>query len=195
MSSKRIMNEAQRDAVVRKLYREALALDWLHLPDAKHTEQYLKWLEDREVGKVLEKWIDAGKIRVWLKDVPMKEFARALAGEGDFAHCLDVHPYKVSNIVRAALGEGWSETPGSVGIKPLHCVAQKGAEKRWLCWGPPQGFKHLLWSALERWDKAPDTSPLIVVHDSLAAPITSSERRKQEHIAGRVRLEVKFIRV
>lgn len=195
MSSKRIINPKQREAVVRKLYRDALALDWLHLPDAKHSEQYRKWIEDPEVGKVLGKTFDAGEIRVWLKDVPMKEFARALAGEGDFAHCLDVHPYKVSNIVKAALGEGWSEIPDTVGIKPMHCVAQKGSEQRWLCWNRARYFKDLLWSALERWEKAPETSPLIVVHDSLAAPVSSSLKRKQERIAERAGMEVKFIRV
>jgi len=170
-------------------------MDWEHCTHQEHTEQYARWLESKDVGGILSQWMSPEEQRVWLKDGPMKEFARAMAGEGPFAFHLQHHPRSPSLIVERTLGPPWKLRHGSTGIKPLQCEASDGRKITKIFWGPAKDFKHLLWAALDAWQLTPDREMLIVVFDTMQNQITLAERNKLEAFGRRCQFKISFIRI
>src|SRR5690606_19065488 len=118
-------SQVERD-IVRRLYQDAQRLDWIHLSMGERRRQYAAWLEAAEVGGVLVQFLSRERARVWMKDGPMKEFARATAGVGRFASFVDQTGRGPGEMTELALGSEWTVVRGSVGIKPLHCLAERG---------------------------------------------------------------------
>jgi hypothetical protein len=193
--ARKVTNDRHVAEVVRKVYDDAQRLEWEYLSQREHTEQYARWLADPQVGGVLADWMSPEEQRVWLKDGPMKEFARALAGEGPFASHLSVHPRSPKVVVSRVLGDGWWPIPGSIGVKPLRCEASNGSSKVMLFWGPSRDFKHLLWAAVDAWECNPDLSLRVAVFDTVSSPIARQERERLLRIAGRCSVDVAFVRV
>lgn len=188
---RKIDNEKHIATVVRKIYADAQAHDWEHLTHPEHTEWYARWLS-QDVGKTLADWMSPEEARVWLKDGPMKEYARALAGEGPFAKYLDEYPRAPAKIVGQSLGPQWTVVPNSVGVKPLQCQAEvKGSPPIFVFWGPSRDFKHLLWAALNVGDRP----SCIVVWDTVGNPLSKVDREHLLKIGQRCALELKFIRL
>ena len=192
---RKISNEKHISRVVRHLYVDAKALDWEHMSPADKTAKYSAWLDHPEVGALLQEWMSAEEARVWIKDGPMKEYARAMAGLGPFADYLPDHPRGSQAVVLAALGEGWSIVEGSVGVKPLHCNAWNGCARVRLYWGPPNDFRHLLWAALLATEIVPSLDARIVVFDTLAHPISATQMKKQVRIGERCGFQIGHIRL
>ena len=193
--SRKITNENHVARVVRKLYEDAQRLDWEHLTSGDKTSQYAAWLDDPEVGALLGQWMSPEEARVWIKDGPMKEYARALAGFGPFAHYLDEHPRGPSAMVKAALGPQWNAVAGLAGIKPLHCTATDGTKRIRLFWGPARDFKHLLWAALEASDSKPSREVKIAVFHTVAHPTPRSVRGQQERFGNRCGIAVSHVKL
>lgn len=192
---RRISNDLHVASVVRKVYEDAVRLDWEHCTHREHTEQYARWLNDPMVGGVLSQWMAPEDQRVWLKDGPLKEFSRALAGEGPFALYMNAHPRSPSEILLRALGGDWEVVLGSCTVKPLQCDARRGAQLVRIYWGPARDFKHLLWAALEQGYATPNRSHHVVVFDSATRPLTAPERQKLIAIAERCGLLFSLIRL
>jgi hypothetical protein len=193
--ARKVTNDDHLESVIRKVYGDALQLDWQHQTDPQHTAQYARWLDDREVGGVLGQWMSLEEQRVWLKDGPLKEFARARAGMGDCARYLDKHPSNPSVVVPRTLGQGWSPVPKSNGVKPLSCRASDGVTSITLFWGPARDFKHLLWAALGMLDRSPNMPVRIAVFDTISAPLAAGKKETFVRIASRCGIEVSFIRL
>ncbi len=191
---KRIEDQAKHKAVVRRIYADARRVDWEHCSQSAKTAQYQRWLEDKDVGGVLKQWMDDGEIRVWIKDGPMKEFARAMAGKGTYAAFLDVHPRSASFIVSAALGTGWRVRPKSEREKPPSFVAERSDASKRVFWGPHKDLKHLLWAALSASASKPDESVVVVVFDTLEGPLTDGDRKQLAAIAARANVPISFVR-
>jgi hypothetical protein len=192
---KKISNEGHVHGVVRKIYRDALELDWEHRSPREHTEQYQRWLADPRVGGVMAEWMAPDEQRVWIKDGPMKEFARALAGEGAYASFLSTHPRSPHEVVSRTMGAGWLPLEGSTDVKPLRCDANKAGETMRILWGPAKDFKHLLWAALEQWHAMPTRPLRVAVFDSVTKPLGDGERCRLGQIAERCRVPLSFIRL
>ena len=192
---KKIANEAHEEAVIRKVYADAAALDWEHIGQVDRTKQYERWTEDKEVGGILGQWMSAAEMRVWLKDGPLKELARARANVGKYAKYLDAHPHSAEIIVPLALDTSWTIVPNSVDEKPLRCLAMHGTKATQLFWGAEDDFKHLLWAALVGWEKAPEAESLVVVFDTVAAPLLPAARTRIERIAARANVKLATIRL
>jgi len=193
--SRKVGNEKHVARVVRKLYADAQAVDWEYMSTADKTAKYAAWLEHPEVGALLQEWMSAEEARVWIKDGPMKEYARALAGFGPFASYLDEHPRGPRAAVSAALGAGWSVVEGSAGVKPLHCDAVSGDDSIRLYWGPTNDFKHLLWAALMAVDKSSAVNARIVVFHTVAHPTPKVWRLRQQRIGKRCGFTVSHVRL
>lgn len=193
--TKRISNEAHETAVIRKVYSDAATLDWEHITQGESTKQYDRWLDDKQVGGILDQWMSRDEMRVWLKDGPLKELARARANFGKYAKYLDEHPYSAEVILPRALGAKWVLVPDSVDEKPLQCLATNGTQTTRLFWGPEKDFKHLIWAALLAWeaDEAADTR--LVVFDTVAAPLVADEQKRLERIAYRAKMLLICVRV
>jgi hypothetical protein len=193
--ARKVSNESHVAGVVQRVYDDAQRLDWEHRSHREHTEQYARWIADPKVGGVLSEWMSPEEQRVWLKDGPMKEFARALAGEGAFATYLNDHPRSPKVVVARALGDGWSPVNGSSNVKPLRCEATNGVQTIRLMWGPARDFKYLLWAALEMWDANPNRVVSVAVFDTLTNPLNRPERDRLEKIAARCQIAVVFVRL
>lgn len=192
---KKVSNAKHVDTVVRKVYADALELDWEHCNQREHTEQYARWLNDPQVGGLLSQWMAPEDQRVWLKDGPMKEFARALAGEGTYALYLTDHPRSPVQLVQRAMGAGWLVVPGTSSVKPLQCDAVMGPQLVRLFWGPAKDFKHLLWAALEHGHRSPMKEARVVVFDSTTRPLSDSEKMKLSQISIRCKIPLTLVRL
>ena len=193
--SRKISNEKHLVRVVRKLYEDAQRIDWEHITLSNKTTRYASWLDDPEVGGILDQWMSPEEARVWIKDGPMKEYARALAGFGAFAHYLEEHPRGPSAMVRAAFGTSWSPIPGTEGSKPLHCVATDSSKALSFIWGPSRDFKHLLWAALEASDSKTGHDVQIAVFYTVAYPTTTATRAQQIRFGKRCGFSVIHIKL
>jgi hypothetical protein len=182
-----------RDEVVRELYRQVETMDWELLSPQQKSQQYARWIEDPAIGGRLTVFQSAEDARVWLKDGPMKEYARALDGEGSFAEFTTKRLSGTDELVRRALGAEWAIVPGSKGNKPMHCMATDGSATRYVCWGKPGTFRDLMWAALNAAVELPQR-PMIVVSLRDGQDVNGEDRRRHERIGERCGVDVRHIR-
>jgi hypothetical protein len=180
--------------VVRRLYEDAQRLDWLHLSMMGRQRQYNRWVEDPHVGGVLVRFISQGLARVWIKDGPMKEFARASAGVGRFARLVKNSGRTADEIIAISLGKDWTVRSKSVGIKPLHCVAESTAGRVFVCWGPPKDFKHLLWAAIRAADLKGQKARLVII-ERLGQEVLADQRKQFVRLTDRCGVEFDTMRL
>lgn len=184
---------AVRDDVTRKLYASAGQLDWENLSSARKSAQYSHWMVDPEIGGKLTAFLSEDRARLWIKDGPMKEYARAQFGVGPFAHLVATPRCTPETVVRAAQGEDWEVVTGSVLIKPARCVAARSEDQALVLWGNAADFKHLIWAALESIADENDPAVTIAVVERAARPTGKAERARLKSIADRCGFVVRHI--
>ncbi|GAA4094646.1 hypothetical protein [Actinomadura miaoliensis] len=184
--------EAIRDEVITELYRQADELDWELLTQTEKKLQYRKWIEDPRVGGVLRPFFDDHRMGTWIKDTPMKEYARAQEGLGSMAKYARSRFPGPENLIERTLGAAWSVVEGSVGEKPTHCLAERSGVQRYVCWGRPKTFRDLTWAAINKAVTMP-TKPLIIVtlQDGIVA--SEAEKRLQVAIAEHCGIEIRYL--
>lgn len=149
MTRDTLVPEAQLADVVAALYEDANARNWSHLPPRDRSQAYSAWVEDPRVGAILTKYMSPEAARAWIKDGPMKEYGRALRGMGRYAKFGNSGGTTTQDIIRAALGEGWTLVGGTDGIKPFHAQAvNHDGALAYLAWDEARNFKNLVWAAL-----------------------------------------------
>jgi hypothetical protein len=163
---------AIRERLLVEIYKQADELDWELLGNGLKTDQYRKWIEDERVGGVLLSFHQEKDVRVWIKDVPMKEYGRSQEGIGNYVRYVPRRYRGADEIVHAAFGPGWEVVPDSLDEKPNHCYATDGETERYVCWGRAASFRDLVWAALNQAVRS-DRRPAIVI-----------TTRNGEHIAG-----------
>lgn len=176
-----------------KLYAEAQALRWHLLGGAARTRQYNRWLEEAEIGGLLRRFLPAEEARLWIKDGPMKEYARAMAGLGRWAKYAPPARSGAEAVVCSVCGEGWQPIEGTQGIKPLHCDASDGVSSVRVFWGFSRDFKHLLWAALMA--EAEGVSTRIGVLEDLERPANEVEKQRHRWFAARCKISVSHVRL
>jgi hypothetical protein len=184
---------AQLAEVIRTLYATAERLDWEHLPPHDRSAQYASWVADPAVGGVLTRYMTSEQARSWIKDGPMKEFARARRGTGRYAQYGQPSGTGPTDLVRAALGEGWTVIEGTLGDKPSHCQACRGDETAYVTWGTAPNFRHLVWAALRAAVETNDPA-VIVVTETTARPTPETDAAWQRRIAERCGLRIAHVR-
>lgn len=143
-----LLPAAVRADVVRALYADAEQLGWATLGPQAKTAAFNRWVDDAVVGGRLASYMTPEQARLWIKDGPMKEWARAMRGTGRFADFGRQGGTSPHDIVNRALGEG-AAIQGSIGTKPPHCVATASDGTRsYVTWGDASSLKHLLWAAV-----------------------------------------------
>jgi hypothetical protein len=183
----------QLTEVIRTLYATAERLGWEHLPPQERSTQYARWVADPAVGGVLTRYMTSEQTRSWIKDGPMKEFARARRGTGRYAQYGQPSGTGPPNLVQAALGEGWTVVDGSLGDKPSHCRARRDDETAYVTWGTAPNFRHLVWAAL-RAAVETDAPAAIVVTETTERPTPEADAAWQRRIAGRCGLRITHLR-
>jgi hypothetical protein len=182
-----------REAITRRLYARAAQIDWGNLSATEKTAQYRRWVADPLIGGELTRFLPEDSARVWIKDGPMKEYARAQFGVGPFAQLIDNPRCTPETVVRAVYGPDWDVLDGSVEVKPARCAASGSAGQALVVWGGLAAFKHLVWAALEAAADEDDRPVTIAVVESPARPTTTSERARLKAIAGRCGFTVRHI--
>jgi len=182
-----------RDEVVRTLYRQVETLDWEFLSARQKSHQYARWIEDPGIGGRLTAFQSIEDARVWLKDGPMKEYARALEGVGSFAEFTTKRLSGPDELVRRALGDAWSIVPTTQGDKPLHCMVTDGMTMRYICWGKPGTFRDLLWAAINIAIELSSHRPMIVVSLRDGQNVNGEVRRRHEQLAEHCGVDVRHI--
>jgi hypothetical protein len=149
MTRDTLIPEAQLASVVTALYEDAHAKNWSHLPPRDRSRAYSAWVDDARIGGILTSYMAPEAARAWIKDGPMKEYGRALRGTGRYARFGKSGGTTAKDIIRAALGDGWTLVEGTDGIKPFHAQAsdQSGAQA-YLAWDLARNFRNLIWAAL-----------------------------------------------
>lgn len=66
-----------RHSLRTKLWVVADAMSWMNLGPIEKSRQYADWTEDPAIGGVLSRFIEKGKVRVYIKDTLLKDYNRA----------------------------------------------------------------------------------------------------------------------
>ncbi|MFE9173560.1 hypothetical protein ACFYNZ_29555 [Streptomyces kebangsaanensis] len=181
-----------RERLLIEIYQQAHDLDWEFLSNTEKTNQYRRWIEDPKVGGVLLSYGPEKDARVWIKDVPMKEYARAQEGIGNYVRYAVKRFQGPAEIVRAAFGSGWALKPDSVGEKPNHCYAIAEGTIRYVCWGRPGTFRDLVWAALNESIDSVER-PAIVITTRNGETLPTAERARQERLALRCGADLRYL--
>lgn len=182
-----------RGEVITELYRQAADLDWELLSATEKKLQYRRWVEDPRVGGRLHDFWDDHRIGTWIKDTPMKEYARVQEGFGSLAvYAASKYIPEPEALVRAALGSEWSIKPRSLDEKPMHCVAVSNGSERYACWGKPNTFRDLVWAAVNKAIAMP-TKPVVIVTPQDGNAVSEAERKFQQSIAGHCGIDICYL--
>lgn len=165
-----------RDAAATAIYARLDDIKWETLGNAERSDEYARMLIDPHIGGLLSTYMDPGRIRVWIKDGPAKEYRRALEGIGPYADVTTRTLGKPDRIVTAALGHSWHMKDGTRGEKPMRCRAVgPDGQERFLVWGSPEKISDLVWHAVRERAERPENTPLIVVTRPGGAPLPPGE--------------------
>ncbi|MEU5993872.1 hypothetical protein ABZ806_33285 [Spirillospora sp. NPDC047418] len=184
--------EAIRSEVITELYRQAAELDWELLSAGAKKLQYRRWIEDPRVGGRLRGFFDEHRMGTWIKDTPMKEYARAQEGFGSMATYARSQFPGPEHLIRTALGDDWEVREGSVNEKPMHCLASCGALERYVCWGRPNTFRDLTWAGINK-AVSMQTRPLIIVTLQDGLIVSEAERAFQKKIAEHCNIDIQYV--
>lgn len=182
-----------RDRVIREVYRQAAAMGWQSLPAARKSAQYDRWAAASEIGGVLVRFMPEDRIRVWLKDGPLKEYGNAIHGLGRYGHLAPQLGPSPSQAAVAALGPDWTVVEGSERTKPLRFYAT-GSDGRSaaVAYGPARKFRDLLWAGLlAAVDSEPPDRVVVLISEPPAEPTPKVEREWHQRLARRCDLELK----
>ena len=109
-----LLPEHQLETVVAALYAQADDAGWDNLGPRDRSRMYSDWVEPTDpIGKILAQYMTPEAARSWIKDGPMKEYARANRGTGRYASFGRRGGTTPADIVRHALGETAQIVPGT----------------------------------------------------------------------------------
>jgi hypothetical protein len=175
---------------VERIYEDADRIGWSDLSSVKRSAQYKEWVSDPDVGGLLAAFMSPSQSRLWIKDGPMKEWARARAGVGKYAWMAPQSSQSPEVIVAMTLGSSWAVETESLRVKPLRVTVTGEQASVVLAWGPERDFKHLLWAALLAAANGDGREWVICVVDSFTKPTPSNVRSLQQRIADRCNLRM-----
>ena len=136
------MPDNVRDRLHDLIWSRADNLGWSALNDAERSRRYEQWTRDPEIGGTIAHYMDARKVRVYIKDSLLKPYERA----------------RLSGTEREILGR--------LGIPPDTEVAQRFikphgiafADGKIVSWGNSRDWKHVLMAMYERAALRPGSS-------------------------------------
>lgn len=185
------LESAFRRAIIAEVYRQAGDMDWEGLTDRQRSAAYDRWLDDPAIGGELTRFLSRERARVWLKDVPMKEYARARSGIGSFADLVTVRLPGPGQIARQVLSGDWDAVHGTIREKPNRCVISNGQDMRLMIWGPPKVLRDLVWAGITTVADGHEPIPLIVVAAPRGESLSQGEMKRHVRIGEIAGLEVR----
>jgi hypothetical protein len=188
------MPEDLRRRVFAEIYRRADNLDWDGLTPSTRSTWYVRWLDDPAIGGVLDAYMSRDQARLWIKDMPMKHYARARSGIGPYADLVTSQLPGAAQLTRLAFGAEWTPIEGTVKDKPNRCTVGDGSNRIGMVWGPPRAFQSLVWASLNAVvDDLP--TPVMVVVTRQGERLTNGQIDRHRRIAARIGVEVSHLTV
>ena len=185
-----------RDSVVRRVLRDAQKAGWENLSQQAKAQWYDRWMSEDAVGGIIAGYVGPTRVRVWLKDGPLKHYANATHGVGEYARFLNVSGPTPKRIAQAVLGPQWSIQADSVEIKPLRFTAIHGDQHASVAFGPSRKFRDLLWAALvTAADPTTMGRSVVAIVETEVDPTPESDRVVQKRLATRCGVELTWISI
>jgi hypothetical protein len=157
------MPDEKRLQVIVELYRRADQVDWDGLQSAERSTWYTRWLDDAEIGGVLDAYMTRDQARLWIKDTPMKHYNRARSGIGPYKELVSSRLPDAPRLTHLVFGDDWTVLPESIRDKPNRCIISNGQRRVDIMWGPPRTFQSLVWAALNAVVDEADEPAILVV--------------------------------
>jgi hypothetical protein len=190
-----LLEDRLRRQVIAEIYKRADALDWDGLSASDRSTWYVRWLDDPAIGGVLDVYMPRDQARIWIKDVPMKHYARARSGIGPYADLVASHLPNAGQLAQLAFGADWAPLEGTIKDKPNRCTVSDGGDRLvQMLWGPPRTFQSLVWASLNAVvDEQP--TPVMVVVSRQGERLTDGQIGRHQSIARRIGVEVRHLTV
>lgn len=124
-----------RDKIRQKIWDKADEMGWPGLSDLDRAVWYENWSKDKDIGGVLAHFMDARKVRVYIKDSLLKPYSRTRLEEsaGKILLAVDLDQDKVG------VREVYNKPHGRLLI-----------DGKIVCWGNSRDWKLILISVFER---------------------------------------------
>jgi hypothetical protein len=130
-----------REELQVKLYGIADSIGWANLSAVAKAKHYEHWTRDSEIGGVLARYMDKGKVRVYLKDTLLKDYTRKTLSD-------DSRPLRVLGITQ----------PPVIGERFIKPHGLRLADGRVVAWGRADDWKLILMAIYERTRAHPGSS-------------------------------------
>ena len=122
-----------RDVLRQILWEQADVLGWIMLRPSDKSHWYGRWTRDPNIGGRLGRYMDQGKIRVYIKDSLLKDYTRSHLAESE-------RPFRVLNVKDSLHVEKMYTKPHGRLL----------ADGRVICWGQADDWKTILMALHER---------------------------------------------
>lgn len=186
------IDEDIRREVIAEIYRQVDELDWDGMTSRQRTDCYLRWIDDPRIGGKLTRFIERDRVRVWIKDGPIKELPRARHGIGSYAPFVRSRYPGVDDIARQAIGAGWLVDSSTLEIKPNRCLVRGPKADVLMIWGPATKLADLVWAGINaRVDGGAE--PIIVVASPAEDRPTESAEHRHRLLADVAGIELRHI--
>ncbi|WP_086819761.1 hypothetical protein [Allokutzneria sp. NRRL B-24872] len=187
-----VIDEDIRREVIAEIYRQVDELDWDGMSPRERSECYVRWIDDPLVGGKLRRFIERDRVRVWIKDGPIKELPRARHGIGSYAPFAVSRYPDMEEIARQAIGADWRADPGTVDVKPNRCLVRGPSTDVLMIWGPATKLADLVWAAINaRVDGGAE--PVIVVTSSQGTRLSEGEKHRHVLLSNVVGVDLRHI--
>ncbi|MCH8562053.1 hypothetical protein LTI14_02305 [Nesterenkonia sp. YGD6] len=148
MATGRIPRSTRED-VAKRILERAVELGWEDMTHGERSATYEQWVVDPQIGGMIGAYLPAERVRVWIKDGPMKEYRRARRGLGPYAKFVPTAVAMEGMISTIVLGSEWAVLPQTIGVKPSRFTAIGPEEDEvTIYWGNPSDLKHIVWGGL-----------------------------------------------
>jgi len=124
--------EKFRSQLFARLWSEADRIDWIRLNTNEKRQYYETWTRDEAIGGLLRRYLEPGKIRVYLKDTILKEYTRSRLSNPD-------RIYRVLNVEFQGATQAYE--------KPHGHLLDDG---KVISWGKANDWKTVLLATYER---------------------------------------------
>ncbi|WP_406343281.1 hypothetical protein [Streptomyces sp. NBC_00648] len=186
------IDEEIRREVIAEVYRQVDELDWDGMGPRERSQWYVRWIDDPLIGGKLTRFIERDRVRVWIKDGPIKELPRARYGIGPYAQFAVSRYPGMEQIAHQAIGPDWVADPGTIDVKPNRCLVRGSKADVLMIWGPAAKLADLVWAGINaRVDGGAE--PLIVVTSPQGTRLSGGEMLRHRLLAKQAGIELLHI--
>jgi hypothetical protein len=162
-----------REQLRERMWQIADKIDWLALATTEKSQYYENWTKDIEVGGILQRYMEMGQVRVYIKDSLLKDYPRARRADQE-------KPFRV-------LGLDGKVGVTRVFIKPHGRLLGDG---RIICWGRAADWKTILMAVFERSLAVRGATPHAAILTESAGKLSDNRAREiVAEAAKRLRIE------